>query len=130
MQDSRKARTNHAERIIHQPDLKSIEQFPLLKTARTQEIGSGWMTRDKESMVNNEEYSMKDKQEDTETSKYPQNANNDFLDFIKLIEEVKKLNAKFNTSNMLALVKKLNHKIELCNGQVEEFQILLNSVNH
>lgn len=125
MQDTRKARFDHAERRIKQPDLKDIRQFPILKTIRTSEIDRGWMVSDKDRLENKSNYRIKGKQEDTEVSKNIQNTNNDFLDFIKLIEEVKKLNAKFNVRNMLVLVKKLNQKMEQCNEQIEKFQIFI-----
>lgn len=120
MRDKTKPRNKEKREIpLKQLELRDARQFPQLRPVL--EDRQVWKRNDSNTHSTRVEVIQKDR----EVNKNVQHGENDFKDFLALIEEIKKLNAKFNIKNMLKSVKILNEQLEKCNNQVEKFQVFV-----
>lgn len=121
IQDKTKIRNKELGRQRKDLGLDDTKQYPQLRPVL--ENRQAWAYNDS-SKYNNK---IIDIQKDTEVNinknKNMHYSENDFKDFLILIDEIKKINTKFNIKNMLRSVKTLNEQLEKCNNQIEKFQV-------
>lgn len=114
-QDRIKSRSKEPRRQRKEVGLDNLKQFPKLGVEPDDGHGKSWINNNKNRSISYSQ-SVKGMRKDFEENNNGNKGDNELKDFLTLLREFKKLNAKCNIKRMLELVRSLNEQLDKCNN--------------